>query len=50
MHSISVFGAAGYAGLELVKLLAVHPEARMGECTDKPQAWPSFICDKSRMR
>jgi hypothetical protein len=23
---------------------------RMGECTDKPRAWPSFICDKSRMR
>jgi len=29
MHNISVFGAAGYAGLELVKLLAVHPEARL---------------------
>ena len=23
---------------------------RVGECADKPHAWPSFICDKSRMR
>ena len=23
---------------------------QMGECADKPHAWPSFICDKSRMR
>jgi N-acetyl-gamma-glutamyl-phosphate reductase len=29
MHNIAVFGAAGYAGLELVKLLAVHPDARL---------------------
>jgi len=29
MHNVAVFGAAGYAGLELVKLLAVHPGVRM---------------------
>jgi N-acetyl-gamma-glutamyl-phosphate reductase len=29
MHTIAVFGAAGYAGLELVKLLAVHPDVRI---------------------
>jgi N-acetyl-gamma-glutamyl-phosphate reductase len=29
MHNIAVFGAAGYTGLELVKLLAVHPDARL---------------------
>jgi N-acetyl-gamma-glutamyl-phosphate reductase len=29
MHNVAVFGAAGYAGLELVKLLAAHPGARM---------------------
>ncbi len=29
MHSVAVFGAAGYAGLELVKLLAVHPGVRI---------------------
>jgi len=23
---------------------------RVGECADKPHAWPLFICDKSRMR
>jgi len=23
---------------------------RVGECADKQHAWPSFICDKSRMR
>jgi N-acetyl-gamma-glutamyl-phosphate reductase len=29
MHNIAVFGAAGYAGLELVKLLAAHLDARL---------------------
>ena len=29
MHTASVFGAAGYSGLELVKLLAVHPDVRL---------------------
>jgi N-acetyl-gamma-glutamyl-phosphate reductase len=29
MHNVAVFGAAGYAGLELVKLLAVHPGVRL---------------------
>lgn len=29
MHTVAVFGAAGYAGLELVKLLAVHPAVRI---------------------
>jgi N-acetyl-gamma-glutamyl-phosphate reductase len=29
MHSVVIFGAAGYAGLELVKLLAVHPGVRI---------------------
>jgi N-acetyl-gamma-glutamyl-phosphate reductase len=29
MHNVAVFGAAGYAGLELVKLLAAHPEAKL---------------------
>ncbi len=29
MHNVAVFGAAGYAGLELVKLLAVHPDAKL---------------------
>lgn len=29
MHSVAIFGAAGYAGLELVKLLAVHPGVRI---------------------
>ncbi|HEX2689590.1 MAG TPA: N-acetyl-gamma-glutamyl-phosphate reductase [Kofleriaceae bacterium] len=29
MHTIAVFGAAGYSGLELLKLLAVHPGVRI---------------------
>jgi N-acetyl-gamma-glutamyl-phosphate reductase len=29
MHSVAIFGAAGYSGLELVKLLAVHPGVRI---------------------
>jgi N-acetyl-gamma-glutamyl-phosphate reductase len=29
MHTVTVFGAAGYAGLELVKLLAAHPGVRL---------------------
>jgi N-acetyl-gamma-glutamyl-phosphate reductase len=29
MHNVAIFGAAGYAGLELVKLLAVHPGVRI---------------------
>ncbi len=29
MHNVAVFGAAGYSGLELVKLLSVHPEAKL---------------------
>jgi len=29
MHSVVVFGAAGYAGLELIKLLVVHPGVRL---------------------
>jgi len=29
MHNVAVFGAAGYAGLELVKLLSVHPGAKL---------------------
>jgi len=29
MHKVSVFGAAGYAGLELIKLLASHAEVRL---------------------
>jgi N-acetyl-gamma-glutamyl-phosphate reductase len=29
MYNVAVFGAAGYAGLELIKLLAVHPAARL---------------------
>jgi N-acetyl-gamma-glutamyl-phosphate reductase len=29
MYNVAVFGAAGYAGLELVKLLAVHPGVRL---------------------
>jgi N-acetyl-gamma-glutamyl-phosphate reductase len=29
MHNVAVFGAAGYAGLELVKLLAVHPSVHL---------------------
>lgn len=29
MHTVAIFGAAGYAGLELVKLLAVHPGVRI---------------------
>ncbi|HEX7838078.1 MAG TPA: N-acetyl-gamma-glutamyl-phosphate reductase [Kofleriaceae bacterium] len=29
MHNVAIFGAAGYAGLELVKLLAVHPDVRI---------------------
>jgi N-acetyl-gamma-glutamyl-phosphate reductase len=29
MHNVAVFGAAGYAGLELVKLLAGHPAVRL---------------------
>jgi N-acetyl-gamma-glutamyl-phosphate reductase len=29
MHSVAILGAAGYAGLELVKLLAVHPSVRI---------------------
>lgn len=29
MHNVAVFGAAGYAGLELIKLLAAHPGVRL---------------------
>jgi len=29
MRDVGVFGAAGYSGLELLKLLAVHPEVRL---------------------
>ncbi len=29
MRDVGVFGAAGYSGLELLKLLAVHPEVRV---------------------
>ena len=29
MHNVAVFGAAGYTGLELIKLLSVHPDARL---------------------
>jgi N-acetyl-gamma-glutamyl-phosphate reductase len=29
MHNVAVFGAAGYAGLELVKLIAAHPGVRL---------------------
>jgi N-acetyl-gamma-glutamyl-phosphate reductase len=29
MHNVAILGAAGYTGLELVKLLAVHPEVRI---------------------
>jgi N-acetyl-gamma-glutamyl-phosphate reductase len=29
MHTVSVFGAAGYSGLEVMKLLAVHPGVRV---------------------
>lgn len=29
MHTVAVFGAAGYSGLELVKLLAAHPGVRL---------------------
>ena len=29
MHNVAVFGAAGYSGLELVKLLASHPGVRI---------------------
>jgi N-acetyl-gamma-glutamyl-phosphate reductase len=29
MHNVAILGAAGYAGLELVKLLAVHPGVRI---------------------
>lgn len=45
MHNVVVFGAAGYSGLELVKLLAVHPgvrlvaaasDARAGTPVDEP--------------
>jgi len=29
MHKVTLFGAAGYSGVELAKLLAVHPAARL---------------------
>lgn len=29
MHKVALFGAAGYSGVELAKLLAVHPSARL---------------------
>lgn len=29
MHNVAVFGAAGYAGLELLKLIAAHPGVRL---------------------
>lgn len=29
MHTVAIFGAAGYAGLELIKLLAAHPGVRI---------------------
>jgi N-acetyl-gamma-glutamyl-phosphate reductase len=45
MHNVAIFGAGGYAGLELIKLLAVHPgvriacaasDARAGTPADEP--------------
>jgi N-acetyl-gamma-glutamyl-phosphate reductase len=38
MHSVAIFGAAGYAGLELVKLLAVHPGVRIAYAASDARA------------
>ena len=42
MHSISVFGAAGYAGLELVKLLALAPGHRLHREQLLDALWPEL--------
>ncbi|HEU4734429.1 MAG TPA: N-acetyl-gamma-glutamyl-phosphate reductase [Kofleriaceae bacterium] len=38
MHNVVVFGAAGYAGLELIKLLAVHPHVRLAGAASDARA------------
>jgi N-acetyl-gamma-glutamyl-phosphate reductase len=38
MHNVIVFGAAGYSGVELVKLLAVHPGVRLAAAASDARA------------
>ncbi len=38
LHATAVFGAAGYSGLELIKLLAVHPGIRIACAASDTQA------------
>jgi len=40
MHNVAIFGAAGYVGLELVKLLAVHPDVRIACAASDARAGP----------
>lgn len=42
MHNVAVFGAAGYSGLELVKLLAVHPAVRIACAASDARAGKSI--------
>ncbi len=42
MHSVAILGAAGYAGLELVKLLAVHPAVRIACAASDARAGTSI--------
>ena len=39
---VALFGAAGYSGLELIKLLAVHPHAKLVCAASDTNAGKSF--------
>ena len=46
---VSIFGASGYTGLELLRILAMHPEAEVIEATSRqykgkkiPEVFPSL--------
>lgn len=42
MHTVAVFGAGGYAGLELLKLLATHPSVRVVAAASDARAGTSI--------
>ncbi|MEM7799917.1 MAG: N-acetyl-gamma-glutamyl-phosphate reductase [Chloroflexota bacterium] len=42
MVKVGIFGATGYAGLELVELLQHHPEIEVGFCTSESSAGQSL--------
>lgn len=38
MHNVAVIGASGYTGVELLRLLALHPRVRVSAVTSRQQA------------